>query len=409
MNSRSGELSGDRRDINVGSVFEQTYVNTFNGYKAARDPHFDLTQTFRESDFGITSDVRKNEGSIFNTIIAGYDVYGALNEYQGMFFADASRPDESAIWNARLERSGRSDSTLLAMVGSSDVWGPIDDPESNLDPDTVVSTLTAEQLISVPRHLRFIHIGPNIVAPPPGPVGFKISTMPGGVLSPPDGNSSKSKDIFWYETDGFTYDSTSAATPSSLDGWDLTPNEYLHQIEGTHWQVSDRPNIEVYLASMGFTYDDLTPNETLFSSSEGSGITPAIGPFRYNSNPISGNSLNYTYGGDIGNNSTSSQIRFDFWGPLNDRNGVQIHAGNTGNISGHVDMSANSAYTQLLKDNRIEIHVNYTNNDGVGVTSIYRASDDTNEQSGYISLTRSSLKTPGITSAGLITITLVQS
>ena len=72
-------------------------------------------------------------------------------------------------------------------------------------------------------------------------------------------------------------------------------------------------------------------------------------------------------------------------------------------------MSANSAYTQLLKDNRIEIHVNYTNNDGVGVTSIYRASDDTNEQSGYISLTRSSLKTPGITSAGLITITLVQS
>lgn len=408
MNARSSFTSGDRREINVGSVFEPTYVTTKNGFKAARDPHFDLTQTFRESDFGITSDVRKENGSVFNTILAGYDVFGKDNNYQGLFFADASRPDESALWNIRLERSEISASTLLSMTGSSNKWGPTDDPASNLDPDTVLSDLSSSGTTSVSRHLKFCHIGPNMVAPGPSPTGFKITSFPGGASAAPDGNP-EAKDVFWYETDGFTFDTIGAGTPSGQDGWDSTPNKFITQIEGNHWQVSDRPNIEVHLASIGFTYDDATTNETLLSTPLGSGVTPAIGPFRYYNSPISSDSTNFVIGDSIGNNLTSSQIRFAFWGPLNDRNGTQIHAGNTGNISAHVNQAANQAYTQLLNDNRIEVHVHYTNNDGAGVTAVYEAGNDTNEQDGYIIVTRNSSNTPGITSAGEMIVTLVQS
>ena len=413
MLKRGTRTAGDRKEINVGSVFEPTYVNTNNGFKAARDPHFDLTQTFNESDWGVTSDVRKENGSVFNTIIAGYDVFGKDNNYQGLFFADNSRPDESALWNIRLERFENSQSTLFTMTGSPSIWGPTENwnPETNLDPDTIWPYFAGGSggiTMAVSRYLRFCHIGPNIVAPPPGQGGFKISNMPGGAAAPPDGNP-EAKDVFWYETDGFTFGSESTATPSGQDGWDLTPNKHLTQIEGNHWQVSDRPNIEVHLASIGLTYDDATFNETLLSTPLGSGVTPAIGPFRYYSSPLNSDSTNFVIGDSIGNCVTSGQIRFSFWGPLNDRNGTQIHAGNTGNIQEHVDQAANTAYTQTLFDNRIEVHVHYTNNDGAGVTAVYEAGDETNEQDGYIFLNRNSSKTPGITTAGEIIITLVQS
>ncbi len=213
------------------------------GTPTARDPHVDITQTFYESDFGGTAE----DGGVWNSIIANLDVTGHLNDYQGIFFADASRVDESGFWDINLQ--------IDTTVGGASMF-----------------TAGGDYL----NKQQFVHFGPNIG----NDIGdFKTRWMGEGPLAYSPYAPTPQRNLFFYETDGWVFPNISddpSGVQKSVYDWvtaptsKLTPMGISFDDDGSYnsWLVTDNPyNIWREPVFTAFQYGG-----TLDGSIDGGGI-----------------------------------------------------------------------------------------------------------------------------------------
>jgi len=192
------------------------------GSKYARDPHFDITQTFWESDFGGTAadgsalEGDAPDGNVYNSLICELLVTGHYNEYQGMFFSDASRTDGLSIWNVdlQIDTSGPAGSAALLTVSGG---------QQGLN--------------------QYNHFGPYIENTKGG---FKSRFNDVGKPIP-------QKDLFFYETDDWKFPTLSedaSGFPNAINDWNTAPTSKLVPIgisagypggQINSWLVTDKP------------------------------------------------------------------------------------------------------------------------------------------------------------------------
>lgn len=190
------------------------------GTKYARDPHFDITQTFWESDFGGTAadgsalEGDAPDGNVWNTMICDLLVTGHYGEYQGMFFSDASRTDGMAIWNVDLQHDTTFGSAALLTVSGG------------------------QQGFN-----EYNHFGPYLQN---SKGAFKTRFNDAGKPIP-------QKNLFFYETDGWKFPSAvedPSGFPVAINNWISAPTSKLVPVgisaeypggQINSWLVTDRP------------------------------------------------------------------------------------------------------------------------------------------------------------------------
>ncbi len=218
------------------------------GSQWARDPHFDITQTFYESDFGgVSADgslIRgpAKDGFVYNSLICELLVTGHYNEYQGIFFTANSRTDGLSIWNVDLQHDTEFGSASMMTISGG-----------------------------VAKSTEYNHFGPYIKN---SKGEFKVRFQKPPLYLVP------MKNIFFYETDGWVYPNIQedpAGFHNAVDGWNTSPLSKLSPIgisagypggQINSWLVTDNP----YSIWRETVFTGVQTGGTLDGSIDGGGI-----------------------------------------------------------------------------------------------------------------------------------------